>query len=124
MIVTPVNLLERNKMPIDFDRIDFLEFFDDEDIVEEGKIIKFLYFTKELKFTLCLFINENIATIELEEKESSHRFFKISMNDIAKISCNKTDLFFYKIKEIGIDLYSPDFNILVKPRVLLQLELK
>ena len=111
-------------MPIDFDYIDFLEFFDDEDIVEEGKIIKFLYFKEDLKFTLCLFINENSATIELEEKESSHRFFKILLKDIAKITCNKTDLFFYKIKETDIDLYSPDFSILIKPRVLLQLELK
>jgi hypothetical protein len=46
------------------------------------------------------------------------------MKDIAKITCSKTDLFFYKIKETNIDLYSPDFNILVKPRVLLQLEIK
>ena len=111
-------------MPIDFDHIDFLDFFDEEDIIEEGKIVNYSCFSKELKFTLSIIITDNIAIIELVENETSHRFFKISMKDIAKITCSKTDLFFYKIKETNIDLYSPDFNILVKPRVLLQLEIK
>ena len=113
-------------MPINFDRIDFLDFFDEEQVIsDEEKTVNYLCFTKELKFTLCLSINENLATIELEEKDSSHRFFKILMKGIAKITCSKTDLFFYKIKERDTNLYSPpDFSILVKPRVLLQLELK
>ena len=113
-------------MAIKFDRIDFLDFFDEEQVIsDEEKTVNYICFTKDLKFTLCLSINENIATIELEEKESLHKFFKILMKDIEKITCSKTDLFFYKIKERDTDLYSPsDFNILIKPRVLLQLEIK
>lgn len=105
-------------MSIYFDRNDFLEFFNEEDVVEKyDELIMYSFSTDEFTFSLFLLGYRKCSNISLIKHKNSHTIFDISLENISKITCNETSLFFYKGKESEIDLSKPDYTVVVKPKV-------
>ena len=107
-----------------FDRNNFLKFFNQEVFyAEEGQLIRYLFITNEFVFFLDLVVYEDIASFAFKNIKNSYTIFNISLENITKITCSETNLFFYKSKESEIDLSKPDYTVIVKPKVSIDWEL-
>lgn len=114
-------------MSIEFQRWTFLEFFDEENMLEaEGQIIVYNVNTM-INSLLSLYMEpyEQSIVITLMEKDTKHIIFEVSIKNITKITCNETTLFFYKEKKQSnySTCFEPDYTIVVKPKVSLSLHL-
>lgn len=113
-------------MSINFEQWKFLEFFDHETIVEEeGQLIVYqVNIMNNFIFSLYMEPYDQFVIITFKEKNTSHIIFEISMENIAKITSDKTTLFFYKEKNTNERILDPDYTIIVKPKVSLSLHIK
>lgn len=104
-------------MYIDFNRNDFLNFFNAEDIIEKyDELIMYSFSTDEFSLSLFIIGYENCVEIFSFKHQGSCYIFDIHIKNITKITCNETSLFFYQGKESEIDLSKPDYTVVVKPK--------
>src|SRR5437867_11959309 len=89
---------------ITYDRIDFLEFFDEEQLsVNEIKYI--LNLTHDNLVFRLLISNENKVIIMLMNYGGDDAILHMNFNDIAQITCDQKSLFFYKTTQENFPTY-------------------
>jgi len=102
-------------MNTQYDRIDFLEFFDEENSINQEKNVieyKINYQDGDV-FTLCLFLNDEKAIIKLCKPQLERPVFDVEIHGIKKITCDKNLVQFYKD---AISWYAdPFFKVLIRP---------
>lgn len=102
-------------MKIKYDRTDFLEFFDAETIIDQEKNIleyKIRYQDGNI-LTLMLFLNDEKAIAKLYTADFEAPLFDVEINEIKKITCDKSLVRFYKD---AVSWHAdPFFKILIHP---------
>lgn len=110
-------------MSIKYDRIDFLEFLDEENIVDQknNSVEYIITYENGERLVLRLFLNDEKATMKLYEKDIEQPLFDVDIHEIKKITCDKSLIRFYKD---AVNWYAePFFKVVIRPFVSWQHEM-
>lgn len=118
---------------IDFERHDFLTFFDNENIIEkDAGIIKYSIQNKhKMLFSLYLSTYEQYAIVSLKYENEEKYIFEVGLKNISRIICDKQNLYFYKnnhketttFAQLDPNLIQPFFVVNVKPTISISVDL-
>ncbi len=115
---------------VNFERHEFLIFFDHETFLEEEAGIVQYGFYDENKMFFSLYIStyDLYAIITLKHETTEKYIFEIGLKNICRITCDKQNLYFYRntndrFPSEDIKLVEPFFVVQVKPTTAISIGL-